>query len=63
MYARPDKQARELTMTTSPAVKLRRPFNGVVVLNKANLRVLARYDSRHSNYHSDRDYARHSYPK
>jgi capsular exopolysaccharide synthesis family protein len=34
-----------------------------VVLNKANLRVLARYDSRHSNYHSDRYYARHSNPK
>ena len=31
-----------------------------VVLNKANLRVLARYDSRHSNYHSDRYYARHA---
>jgi polysaccharide biosynthesis transport protein len=31
-----------------------------VVLNKANLRVLARYDSRHSNYHSDRYYARHT---
>jgi succinoglycan biosynthesis transport protein ExoP len=30
------------------------------VLNKANLRVLARYDSRHSNYHSDRYYTRHS---
>jgi succinoglycan biosynthesis transport protein ExoP len=34
-----------------------------VVLNKANLRVLARYDSRHSNYHSDRYYARHNYSK
>jgi succinoglycan biosynthesis transport protein ExoP len=34
-----------------------------VVLNKANLRVLARYDSRHSNYHSDRYYARHSNSK
>jgi succinoglycan biosynthesis transport protein ExoP len=34
-----------------------------VVLNKANLRVLARYDSRHSNYHSDRYYTRHSYSK
>ena len=31
-----------------------------VVLNKANLRVLARYDRRHSNYHSDRYYTRHS---
>jgi succinoglycan biosynthesis transport protein ExoP len=31
-----------------------------VVLNKANLRVLARYDSRHRNYHSDRYYARHA---
>jgi polysaccharide biosynthesis transport protein len=31
-----------------------------VVLNKANLRTLARYDSRHRNYHSDRYYARHS---
>ena len=34
-----------------------------VVLNKANLRVLARYDSRHSNYHSDRYYTRHSNAK
>ncbi len=34
-----------------------------VVLNKANLRVLARYDSRYSNYHSDRYYARHSNSK
>jgi succinoglycan biosynthesis transport protein ExoP len=34
-----------------------------VVLNKANMRGLARYDSRHSNYHSDRYYARHSYSK
>ncbi len=34
-----------------------------VVLNKANLRVLARYDSRHSNYHSDRYYTRHSNSK
>ena len=34
-----------------------------VVLNKANLRVLARYDSRHRNYHSDRYYARHVYSK
>jgi len=34
-----------------------------VVLNKANLRVLARYDSRHSNYHSDRYYARHANSK
>ena len=32
-----------------------------VVLNKANLRVLARYDSRHSSYHSDRYITRHSY--
>lgn len=34
-----------------------------VVLNKANLRVLARYDSRHRNYHSDRYHARHAYSK
>jgi succinoglycan biosynthesis transport protein ExoP len=34
-----------------------------VVLNKANLRVLARYDSRHRNYHSDRYHARHPYSK
>jgi hypothetical protein len=33
------------------------------VLNKANLRMLARYDSRHSNYHSDRYYSRHSNSK
>jgi succinoglycan biosynthesis transport protein ExoP len=34
-----------------------------VVLNKANLRVLARYDKRHRNYHSDRYYTRHVYSK
>ena len=34
-----------------------------VVLNKANMRVLARYDSRHKNYHSERYYARHTQSK
>jgi succinoglycan biosynthesis transport protein ExoP len=33
------------------------------VLNKANLRVLAHYDSRHKNYHSDRYHARHLQPR
>ena len=32
----------------------------VLVLNKANLWVLARYDKRHRNYHSDRHYTGHA---